>query len=87
MASSPLASPAALSSSSSSSGASGAAAEPVEGDSFEQVFLPHRLLSGLLPAALLELYAFWQNEPDDSIDGYCNEASKGNSGFNGGWGA
>ena len=34
-----------------------------------QTFLPERLLRGLLPAALLEHYAFWQNE-DDTLTGY-----------------
>ena len=36
-------------------------------DAGEQTFLPTRLLRGLLPAALLELYVFWQHERDDSI--------------------
>ena len=35
----------------------------------EQTFVPHRFLHGLLPAALLELYIFWQNHSDDSIEG------------------
>ena len=39
-------------------------------DGGEQTFLPTRLLRGLLPAALLELYVFWQNEHDDSIEGF-----------------
>ena len=34
-----------------------------------QTFLPERLLCGLIPAALLEAYAFWQNE-DDTLTGY-----------------
>ena len=34
-----------------------------------QTFLPERLLRGLLPAALLESYSFWQNG-DDTLTGY-----------------
>lgn len=34
-----------------------------------QTFLPHRLLTGLMPSAILEAYDFWQNE-DDSLIGY-----------------
>jgi hypothetical protein len=34
-----------------------------------QMFIPNRLLHGLLPAALLEAYVFWQND-DDSLTGY-----------------
>ena len=40
------------------------------GESDEQTFLPTRLLRGLLPTALLELYTFWQNGEDHSIEGY-----------------
>ena len=46
----------------------------------EQTFLPTKLLQGLLPAALLDLYHFWQNDVDDSIDGYpSNNTNKGMS--------
>ena len=34
-----------------------------------QVYMPARLLQGLVPSALLEHYLFWQNE-DDSLSGY-----------------
>lgn len=34
-----------------------------------QAFIPHRLLTGLLPSAILDAYDFWQNE-DDSLIGY-----------------
>ncbi len=34
-----------------------------------QTFIPHRLLTGLLPSAILDAYDFWQNE-DDSLIGY-----------------
>ena len=36
----------------------------------DQTFLPTRLLQGLLPAALLERYVFWQRDDDHSIEGY-----------------
>ena len=34
-----------------------------------QTYLPERLMRGLIPAALLEAYAFWQN-PDGSLTAY-----------------
>ncbi len=36
-----------------------------------QVYVPGRLLHGLVPAVLLEAYAFWQNE-DGSLAGYAH---------------
>ena len=39
-----------------------------------QTFLPTRLLQGLLPAALLEKYVFWQSERDHSVEGYPSAA-------------
>lgn len=39
-----------------------------------QTFIPWYLLKGLLPAALLEQYLFWQN-PDDTLTGYLIQRS------------
>jgi hypothetical protein len=45
-----------------------------------QMFIPHRFLKGLLPAALLDQYDFWQNQ-DDSIFGYPKAALQRQSQF------
>jgi hypothetical protein len=41
-----------------------------------QTFIPHRLLTGLLPSAILDAYDFWQNE-DDSLIGYPKRREEG----------
>ena len=41
-----------------------------------QVLVPTRFLHGLLPAALLDEYEFWQNQ-DSSIYGYCRSDGVG----------
>lgn len=42
-----------------------------------QTYVPKRLLFGLLPSALIDLYIFWQSG-DDSITGYPAEGAGGN---------
>lgn len=41
-----------------------------------QVFIPKRFLSGLVPSALLEKYSFWQGD-NDNLSGYEAEPKKG----------
>ncbi len=38
-----------------------------------ETFIPERLLYGIIPAALLETYTFWQDE-DDNLRGYPNDS-------------
>jgi len=41
-----------------------------------QTYIPPRFLAGLIPAALVEKYVFWQNEADDIV-GYEKKAAMG----------
>jgi hypothetical protein len=47
-----------------------------------QMFIPHRFLIGLLPAAILDHYDFWQN-PDDSLTGYPRKSFSSSSEYGG----
>lgn len=42
----------------------------------QQTYIPHRLLTGLMPSAILDAYDFWQNE-DDSLIGYPKRREEG----------
>jgi hypothetical protein len=44
-------------------------------EQIEETFVPARLLQGLLPAALLEHFFFWQSDRDDSLRGLPKDAS------------
>src|SRR5690348_8614270 len=44
-------------------------------DDATQLYVPVRYLLGLLPAALLDNYVFWQNK-DDSLTGYMKKEQK-----------